>query len=236
MIRRANTTRSKRIPIGFQAWILSIILIGAIPLGSAEGKIFAKDEGSLNQQEMKEAQALFARLGYFAGSVDSTLNEWVFYATLAFQRASGLPATGRLTKSDLIALRRSSSPQPKVTGFFHVEVDTSHQILFVVNPDNAVTHILPVATGSMKLFRLGRKQYRAQTPMGRFLIERKIDGWRQSPLGLMYYPSYIKDGFAIHGSREFPRHPITHGCIVVPLFAAEIFSRDTHIGTVVIIY
>jgi hypothetical protein len=228
IFRRRPLIRHKRIVV--------IVFIGAMTLMGGNGDILASDEGSLSQQELKESQNLFARLGYFSGSIDGTVNEWAFYATLAFQRASELPATGRLTKSDLITLRRASSPQPKVKGFFHVEVDTSHQILFIVNPDNAVSHILPIATGSMRTFRLGRKEYRARTPLGEFTIERKIDGWRQSPLGLMYYPSYIKHGFAIHGSREFPKRALTHGCIVVPLFAAELLSRDTPVGTIVIVY
>jgi peptidoglycan hydrolase-like protein with peptidoglycan-binding domain len=219
-----------------QRCIVVMVLIAAITLIGGNAEILAVDEGSLSQHELKEAQNLFARLGYFSGSVDGTVNEWALYAALAFQRSSGLPATGRLTKSDLITLRSASPPQPKTKGFSHVEVDTSHQILFIVNPDNSVSHILPIATGSMKRFRLGRKEYRARTPLGQFTIERKIDGWRQSPLGLMYYPSYIKNGFAIHGSPEFPRRALTHGCIVVPLFAAELLSRDTPVGTIVIVY
>jgi hypothetical protein len=140
-----------------QRCIVVIALIAAMRLIGGDGKIFAVNEDSLSQQELKEAQNLFARLGYFSGCVDGTVNEWAFYATLAFQRASELPATGRLSKSDLITLRRASSPQPKVKDFFHVEVDTSHQILFIVNPDNTISHILPIATGSMKTFRLGGK-------------------------------------------------------------------------------
>src|ERR1043166_5110256 len=152
---RNMTPWTKRLVTG----IFCIAALSTESLGRVNISILAKDEAYLSPLELKEAQNLFARLGYFSGSIDGAHNEWVLYATLAFQRNSGLPATGRLTKSNLERLREASSPRPKATGYFHVEVDTSHQILFVVNPDNTVTHILPIALGSMKIFRLGRKKY-----------------------------------------------------------------------------
>ena len=166
------TTWTIRLVMG----ILCIAVLSTESLGRGNVSILAKTEVYLSPLEMKEAQNLFARLGYFSGSINGTHNEWVFYATLAFQRNSGLPATGRLTKSNLVMLREASSPRPKATGFFHVEVDTSHQILFVVNPDNTVTHILPIALGSMKIYRLGGKKYRARNSHWR-VLNRSQNRW-----------------------------------------------------------
>ncbi len=46
------------------------------------------------------------------------------------------------------------------------------------------------------------------TPVARFTMERKMSGWRKSPLGVHSYPNYINQGVAIHGGprlcRPFP--------------------------------
>jgi len=77
---------------------------------------------------------------------------------------------------------------------------------------------------------------KAITPTGRFTIKRKIKGWRKSPLGLLYYPNYIYDSVAIHGNPSVPATPASHGCIRIPMFAAQEFSELATVGMVVIIY
>jgi lipoprotein-anchoring transpeptidase ErfK/SrfK len=75
-----------------------------------------------------------------------------------------------------------------------------------------------------------------RTPTGTFKVQRKINGWRLSSLGLLYYPSYIVNGIAIHGSLSIPAFPASHGCIRIPMFAAKEMSEMTPVGTVVAIY
>jgi peptidoglycan hydrolase-like protein with peptidoglycan-binding domain len=190
----------------------------------------------LAQSQLREAKQLLLKLGFWTGPVDDSLDEATYYAALAFQRVTHLPKTGILRDSDLNALRHTSPLRPRITGSFHFEVDISQQILFAVLPDGTVAHILPVATGSGNFFTQGGKTRRALTPVGSFTVRRKIDGWRQSPLGLMYYPSYIQGGVAIHGSLRLPKRPLTFGCIAVPLLAAEMLSKQMPIGTVIVIY
>ena len=72
--------------------------------------------------------------------------------------------------------------------------------------------------------------------MGRFTVIRKIAGWRKSPLGMLYYPTYITEGVAIHGSRSVPPRPASHGCIRIPMSAAKEFFDVTPIGTVVLVH
>jgi hypothetical protein len=191
---------------------------------------------ALGQEEIKEAERLLSELGYWTGPIDGLPDEATQHATLAFQRVANLPATGLLKSVELSALRRASPIRPRLNGPFHLEVDVSRQIIFMVEPDGRITHALPIATGSGKWFKEGGRRRRATTPLGTFTVRRKIEGWRQSPLGLMYYPSYIQGGVAIHGSRKLPRHPATFGCIAVPLFAAETMSEHMPVGTVVIVY
>jgi len=76
----------------------------------------------------------------------------------------------------------------------------------------------------------------AYTPRGRFRIENKIAGWRKSPLGLLYYPSYFSGGLAIHGNPSVPHDPQSHGCIRIPMSASVDVSRQLPMGTIVLIY
>jgi lipoprotein-anchoring transpeptidase ErfK/SrfK len=128
------------------------------------------------------------------------------------------------------------APMPRETGYAHVEVDLSKQRLLVVDDADDVVKILPVSTGSGQLFTSEGRTRRAITPTGRFTVYHKIAGWRESPLGMLYYPSYIDEGIAIHGSPSVPRRPASHGCIRIPMSAAKEFFEMTPIGTVVLVY
>jgi lipoprotein-anchoring transpeptidase ErfK/SrfK len=52
----------------------------------------------------------------------------------------------------------------------------------------------------------------------------------------MYYPSYIVNGVAVHGSFSVSAQPASHGCIRVPMFAAKELSRLMPVGIEVIVY
>jgi lipoprotein-anchoring transpeptidase ErfK/SrfK len=78
--------------------------------------------------------------------------------------------------------------------------------------------------------------HRAHTPRGRFKVFRKVAGWRLSSLGLLYYPNYIYNGIAIHGSLAMAAYPASHGCIRIPMFASKELSELTPVGTEVIVY
>jgi len=134
------------------------------------------------------------------------------------------------------ALRAARRPRPRESGYPHVEIDLCRQVLFVVESGDLPLSILPVSTGSGQCFTEGGRTRRAITPRGRFTVERKIQGWRKSPLGLLYYPIYINHGVAIHGNRSVPPQPASHGCIRIPMFAAREFSDLATVGMVVIIY
>jgi lipoprotein-anchoring transpeptidase ErfK/SrfK len=125
---------------------------------------------------------------------------------------------------------------PLETGYAHVEINLSRQRLLIVDESGRVVKTLPVSTGSGKWFTSEGITRRAITPTGRFTVYRKIEGWRKSPLGMLYYPNYIVDGVAIHGSRSVPSRPASHGCIRIPMSDAREFSEMTPIGTVVFVY
>jgi len=133
--------------------------------------------------------------------------------------------------------RAGPPPQvPREIGYAHVEVDLSQQQLSVIDDSGRVVKTLPVSSGSGKWFTSEGRTRRAITPTGRFTVVRKIAGWHKSPLGMLYYPSFITQGVAIHGSLSVPPRPASHGCIRIPNSAAKEFFDVTPIGTVVLVY
>lgn len=190
----------------------------------------------LKAANIREAEQRLGELGYWTGRMDGVLDQGSRDALLAFQKVEGRTRTGRLNFNELEALRSAASPRPFEAGPFHVEIDLARQVLFIVDDAGKVSKILPVSTGNNKEFETTVGILTAVTPRGRFKIQRKIDGWRESELGLMYYPSYIVGGIAIHGSKSVPAHPASHGCIRIPMHAAKQFSEMTPIGTPVIVH
>lgn len=191
----------------------------------------------IGPQELSEARRRLLELGYWVEMTSAKAGHDSFrYALVAFQKVEGLKPTGRLTMADLHALRAASRPRPRSTSGAHVEIDLERQVLFLVNERGEVERVLPVSSGNNKPFESEGWERDAITPIGRYFIQRKIAGWRQSPLGEMYYPNYILGGLAIHGSPSVPPYPASHGCIRIPMFAAEEFSRLTPIGMEVLIY
>lgn len=190
----------------------------------------------MTRQMTSEAQQRLSDLGYWIGKVDGKWGEASRHALIAFQKVERRKRTGRLTLDELQALRSATRPVPRERGFAHVEVDLRYQVLFMVEADGTISKILPVSTGNGKPFEIEGEIDLAITPLGRFRVYRKLDGWRKSKLGLLYYPSYIVGGIAIHGNPSVPAQPASHGCIRIPMFASEEFSRITPIGTQVIVH
>lgn len=200
---------------------------------SAEPSIRTQRVGA---QERLEAEELLSAMGYWTGPVDGVFDSGSSHALVAFQKVEGRKRTGKLTTEELEALRMAVRPSARYTGNAHVEIDLERQVLFVVDDSNVVTHILPVCTGNEKPYVDHGQVHRAHTPRGQFRVLRKIRGMRISSLGLLYYPNYIFEGIAIHGSWSMPVYPASHGCIRIPMFAAKRFSELVPLGTEVTVY
>lgn len=222
-----------------RCFILALAFMPVAAWGRAQASVSARpapDERTLGAEEVLEAERLLQGLGYWTGPVDGDMDEGSRQALIAFQKVERRQRSGRLTPSVLNVLRNAQRPSLRFKNGFHVEVDLRRQVLFVVDEDDRVKLVLPVSTGDGKLFTEGGWTRYAKTPRGRFRVYKKIDEWRKTPLGLLYYPSYIIGGVAIHGSHVVPTHPATHGCIAVPMHAAEQLSLMMPVGTEVIIY
>lgn len=193
-------------------------------------------KAQLTQAEVLEAEQLLTNLNYWTGPIDGVFDNASRHALTAFQKIEGRKRRGSLTRTDLEALRLAVRPTPRDATYAHIEVDLNRQVLMIVDENGEVTRVLPVSTGNEKLYTDRGVTKRAHTPRGRFMVTRKINGLRISSLGALYYPSYIVNGIAIHGSPSVLPYPASHGCIRIPMFAAKAFHDMTPVGTIVIVY
>jgi peptidoglycan hydrolase-like protein with peptidoglycan-binding domain len=208
---------------------------GAAALNTQKSKRTRPPEEKPTKSEIREAEQRLFDLGLWTGPIDGIADQAFRHALIAFEKVAGRARAGRLTREEIEALTAATRAVPLEGGPLHVEIDLDRQVLFIVD-GGAVLKILPVSTGNDELFTVSDWTRRAVTPRGRFKVYRKITGWRKSDLGLMYYPSYIVGGIAIHGSNSVPVRPASHGCIRIPMFAAKEFSALIPIGTPVIVY
>lgn len=204
--------------------------------GLTEARAQRSSAPELSTAEILEAEQRLWDLGYWGGPADGKFDADSRHALIAFQKVERRARTGKLTLDELNALRAATRPLPRHARYPHVEIDLERQVLFVVDENGAVARILPVSTGNGERYMDHGQVHRARTPTGTFKVLRKIKGWRRSSLGLLYYPNYIINGIAIHGSFSIPTRPASHGCIRVPMFAAKELSSLLPVGMEVLIY
>lgn len=177
-------------------------------------------------------------LGYWVdpGSAPTTTQNK--QAITAFQKLNGFRRTGVLSDKIISAIWNATPLCAKDSIHLrHIEIDLDHQVLFLLNSSDHIERILTISTGNGKKFLYPEKGWeKARTPRGQFKVYYKISGWRKSKLGMLFDPLYITGGIAIHGASNVPPVPASHGCIRIPLFAADEMFRTTPIGTPVIIY
>ena len=217
-----------------------VLLLFSIGMGTGVFTFAQTPDKSRGQdigvEERRWAEQRLWDLGYWAGPIDGTFDSGSRHALTAFQKVEGRPRTGKLTRTELEALQKVSRPEPRYSGYAHIEIDLTRQVLFVIDETGSISRILPVSSGNEGHYIDHGQVHRAHTPRGTFRVLRKINGWRLSSLGLMYYPSYIFNGIAVHGSVSVPARPASHGCIRVPMFAAKELSGLMPVGIEVIVY
>jgi len=234
-------TPTRRIRVGRRVRSLVFLSLATLALTSAPAFGFVRAAVPRpaatppTAEVVNKAEQHLLEIGYGAGLGDRD-GKRARCAILAFQRVAGRNQTGKLDAADAQAVLAASRPTPRETGYSHIEVDLQRQVLFVVDQKIGVTLVLPVSSGSGKLYTFEGKTSRAVTPRGRFTVYRKVSGWRKAPLGMIYYPNYFDQGWAIHGSSSVPNYPASHGCIRIPIATAKELSDITPVGTVVLIH
>ncbi|MGH9284035.1 MAG: L,D-transpeptidase, partial [Acidimicrobiales bacterium] len=96
---------------------------------------------------------------------------------------------------------------------------------------------LSTSTGNNRKFTSEGHTRRAVTPNGTFTVAYKRQGWRKSPLGLLYRPAYFNGGIAFHGAPSVPATAASHGCVRLPMPFADWFAEvASPVGTTVHVY
>jgi len=203
---------------------------------SQKARSAKKPQPRITREQLREVETTLSELGYWTGPVDGSIDDCTRQAIIAFEKVEKREITGKVSLELVGAILASSPPEPLESDYEHVEVDIARQVLYFVSADGEVSHATPVSTGNNEVFRMYGEPNRAYTPRGRFTVYAKGTGWQESPLGLLYYPSYLIGGIAIHGNPAVPPKPDSHGCIRVPMCFAREMATMLPVGTKVVIH
>jgi len=210
--------------------------------------------------EVKMIQDRLIELAFDPGVADGAFGSRTQQAIWAFEKlVMGVApdqVTGRVTKEmwsrmqdPLLILPRRPNATPN-----HTEIYLPQQVLIVFHNDVPVlvTHIssgdgqewceevtispgeLGNETGSQAIKRgvCGV----SWTPGGVYKYYRLYLGRRESQLGGMYNPVYFNKGIAVHGSKEVPKYPDSHGCIRIPMHISDYYQTLVTKGELVFVF
>ncbi|SCL56186.1 Peptidoglycan-binding (PGRP) domain of peptidoglycan hydrolases-containing protein [Micromonospora eburnea] len=199
--------------------------------GAAVVTVAATSSRPLLRQGAKGAavttlQRRLAALHYDVGAVDGAFGPSTFHAVVAFQKVNGLARDGVVGPRTWAALDRPVVPKPKYThSGYSLEANLTKQVVYLAR-GGSVVRILDASSGKAS----------TPTPTGNYTMQRRIDGWRQSNLGLLWRPYYFYNGYAVHGATSVPAYPASHGCVRVPVPAMNRLWSTIKIGIPVHIY
>jgi len=186
--------------------------------------------------EVAYLQKTLKSISYPAGATDGNFGYATLQAVYAFEKVYGLTRDGVVTPAQMSAIAVAQRPKvPRRDPRNYVDVDISRQVVFEVR-DRKVTHTTPMSSGNEEYYTVDGATYKAHTPRGDFVIERKIKGERVSRLGTLYDPSYFVGGYAFHGSSSVPVYPASHGCIRLPMYQSLPFFNRNPVGMPVYIH
>lgn len=171
--------------------------------------------------EVTQLQHRLQELGYWLGGANGTYDHLTRQAVIAFQGVEGLARDGVVGPQVREALPRAQRPTPVSHHANGIEIDLQRQVLKVVE-NGQVRWTLHTSTGTGERYtQPDGDRAVAATPTGEYVIERRIDGWRESDLGRLYRPAYFVGGIAIHGYHNVPPYPASHGCTRVTMEAID---------------
>ncbi|WP_176731793.1 L,D-transpeptidase family protein [Micromonospora rhizosphaerae] len=171
-------------------------------------------------------QRRLAALHYDVGPIDGIFGPSTYHGVVAFQKVNNLTRDGIVGPQTWGALARPVIPRPRYThSGYSLEANLTKQVLYLAR-QGSVVRILDASSGKAS----------TPTPTGNFKIQRRIDGWRQSSLGLLWRPNYFYYGYAVHGATSVPTYPASHGCVRVTVPAMNRLWSIIGIGVPVHIY
>jgi lipoprotein-anchoring transpeptidase ErfK/SrfK len=200
------------------------------PKPAAPAKLRSGSEGA----QVKALQRRLHELGYQVQTADGQFGPETHHS--AFQKVNRLGRDGVVGPITRKALERPRVPKPRSTkAGFHVEADLTLQVVYLVK-DGKIQEILDASSASGQTYTVDGDVRLAVTPQGSFVIQRKIDAWRRSKLGLLYRPAYFIGGYALHGAPSVPPFPASHGCIRITTTAMDRWFAKLPVGTPMLVY
>jgi Putative peptidoglycan binding domain/L,D-transpeptidase catalytic domain len=185
---------------------------------------------------VKALQRRLAELGYQVHEADGEFGPETHHAVVAFQKVNRIGRDGVVGPVTRKALERPRVPRPRSRkAGFHVEADLTVQAVYLVK-DGKIREILDASSASGQTYTVRGDVRLAVTPLGDFRIQRKIDAWRKSDLGLLYRPAYFTGGYALHGAPSVPPFPASHGCIRITTAAMDRLFDRLPVGTPMLVY
>jgi N-acetylmuramoyl-L-alanine amidase len=185
---------------------------------------------------VKALQQRLHQLGYQVQAADGQFGGETHHSVVAFQKVNRLGRDGVVGPITRKALASPRAPKPRsAKAGFHVEADLTLQVVYMVR-DGKVVEILDASSASGQHYTVDGDVRLAVTPLGSFTIQRKIDGWRKSKLGLLWRPAYFIGGYALHGAYSVPPFPASHGCIRITITAMNRWYAKLPVGTPMLVY
>ena len=208
--------------------------------------------------DVKELQIRLAELGFVPGVADGAYGDQTRQAVWAFeklvQRVPRDAATGKVTNEMWQVMQDRISVQPRRPGVgTHMEIYLPEQVAAVFT-DNVPTRVMHISSGtgeewcetvSLDTDNEGNKLEVplekpvcgvSKTPGGVFRFKRQVEGDRVGALGRMFNPIYFNFGIAVHGAREVPLHPASHGCIRIHRTISDTLQTYVHIRDYVFVW
>jgi peptidoglycan hydrolase-like protein with peptidoglycan-binding domain len=196
----------------------------------------AKLRSGAEGRAVEALQRRLAELGYQVHEVDGQFGSETHHAVVAFQKVNRLDRDGVVGPVTRKALERPRVPRPRSRkAGFHVEADLTLQVVYLVK-GGEIQEVLDASSGSGQNYTVHGDVRVAVTPLGNFQIQRKIDAWRKSDLGLLYRPAYFTGGYALHGAPSVPAFPASHGCIRITTAAMDRLFDRLPVGTPMLVY
>jgi hypothetical protein len=219
----------------------SMVPVTKLPLTQTYGRGAAGPEIKLIQDRLIE-------LKFDPGVPDGAFGERTQQAVWAFEKlVMGVPrdqVTGKVTpemwsrmQDPLLILPRRPDSTPN-----HTEIYLPEQVLIVFHADTPVmvSHIssgdneewceeVTISPGEQDN-ETGTEPIKkgvcglSWTPGGVYKYYRMVVGRRESQLGGMYNPVYFNKGIAVHGAKEVPDNPASHGCIRIPMHISDYYQ------------
>jgi peptidoglycan hydrolase-like protein with peptidoglycan-binding domain len=187
---------------------------------------------------VKRLQQRLADGPFDPGPDDGEYGGKTVQAVWALEKLAGVPVDGNWGPLDEQAFERLEDGAIGEPAKKHkkrwVEVDLSQQLVKVYDPGSTMPVLVSHASsGSGIPWSNEGHSGNSVTPLGDFVISRRIDGWRESSLdiGRLYKPLYFNGGIALHGALSVPLYPASHGCIRLPMHIADYLPDELPNGT-----